>query len=602
VAVLVLTALWLMSSGPAFAETFNVTTSLDTNDGSCDSDCSLREAIIAANQHLGADTVVVPAGTYVLSLVGSEEDQSASGDLDIVDDLTILGAGRDSTQIDGNGTDRVFDIHGAVVVVLSGLSIQNGRVGDGGGGIANAGTLTLTDCTLSDNAATATGGDGGGIYNSGAATLTNCNLRFNRAGDIVEFATGSGGGIYNTSVGTLTLTHCGLEGNSGYAGAGIYNAGAATLTNCSVVVGRFALYGSGIYNRGTLTLRNCDVSGNSAVASGGGIYNTGPLTLTNCTVSGNSVLRGSYGGGIYNAGGTATLTDCWVSDNSVQGFGGSPVYGGGILNGGTMTLTNCTISRNRGDIGRGGGIYNGGMLTLANCTLSHNVAGGFGSLANGSGSGYGGGIYNGYKVALTNCTLSGNEAGDLIYRASGYGGAIANERNGEVTLANCTLSDNAAVGTAGTGGGIWNFGTATLGNTIITNSPGGSCSPGAHPVQSTGHNLDEDGSCGLLHTGDLSMVPAYLTPLGAYGGPTQTQALCTGPGVPDPACAAASPAIDVGDNADCPDTDQRGAPRPQGSACDIGAYESDERPPDPTATPTPTLTPTATSTATPTQT
>jgi hypothetical protein len=121
-----------------------------------------------------------------------------------------------------------------------------------------------------------------------------------------------------------------------------------------------------------------------------------------------------------------------------------------------------------------------------------------------------------------------------------------------------------------------------------------------------GHNLDDNGSCGFFNTGDLSIVAADLAPLGDYGGPTMTHALGTGPGMPHPACVAASLAIDAGDNAACPPTDQRGAPRPYGSACDMGAYESGAQPPTPTPcinncatpSPTPTITPTLTATTT----
>ena len=109
-ALVVFAAPWPMPGGRALADTFQVTKTLDTRDGKCDADCSLREAIIAANQHPGPDTVMVPAGTYVLQQVG-QEDQAAAGDLDILDDLTLMGAGAESTLIDGNQIDRVFRIH-----------------------------------------------------------------------------------------------------------------------------------------------------------------------------------------------------------------------------------------------------------------------------------------------------------------------------------------------------------------------------------------------------------------------------------------------------------------------------------------------------------
>jgi hypothetical protein len=322
-----------------------------------------------------------------------------------------------------------------------------------------------------------------------------------------------------------------------------------------------------IYNQmgGTVTLENCTLTGSSAHRDGSGIYNQtgGTLILESCTLSGNSA---NTGGAILN-GGTATLTNCTLSGNSANGNGAGFYDGGGIYNqmGGTLTLENCALTGNSahgdgGGVYDGGGICNGGTLTLKNSTLSGNSTG-----VN-SGAGGGGGICNGGTLTLENCTLSGNSSG--AGGAIAYG-AVGGVGGGTATLTNCTLSGNSA----GAGGAIFGFGDpVTLENTIIANSPrGGNC---YSPQKSNGHNLDDDGGCGFFDTGDLSIVPAQLAPLGDYGGPTQTHALCSGPGMPHPDCMAASPAIDAGDNAHCPAADQRGAPRPHGSACDIGAYES----------------------------
>jgi CSLREA domain-containing protein len=504
-----LVVLWALPSGPALADTFQVTKTLDTRDGKCDAHCSLREAIIAANQHPGPDIVMLPAGHYVLQRVG-QEDQAAAGDLDIHDDLTLIGAGAKSTLIDGN-QDRVFRIHSPAIVLLSGLTVRKGG-NVNGGGISNSGTLTLTNCTLSGNSA----------------------------------AVGVGGGIYNETGGTLTLTNCTLSGNSAEG------SNSATDGN-----------GGGIFNSGKATLTNCTLSGNSTEGAGGGIYNAtgGTLTLTNCTLSGNSTRYGDAngGGGIYNeTGGTLTLTNCTLSGNSARDGAG-----GGIDNSGKATLTSCKLSGNSTRDGYGGGgISNGGTLTLTNCTLSANSTLSFDG-NDGGGIG-GGGISNSGTSTLTNCTLSANSA------AIGVGGGIYNETSGTLTLTNCTLSGNSA---RDGGDGIGNSGKAILENTILANSSRGrNCSA---PLQSNGHNLDDgDGGCGFSNTGDLSVVPANLAPLGNYGGPTQTHAICTGFWMPHPDCTAASPAVDAGANAHCPATDQRGAPRPQGSACDIGAYES----------------------------
>jgi CSLREA domain-containing protein len=95
-------ALSLAPTRPAQAATFTVTKTADTNDGACNADCSLREAIVAANAP-GADSIILPAGTYTLTIAGAGEDGALTGDLDITSDLTLTGAGADVTTINGGG-------------------------------------------------------------------------------------------------------------------------------------------------------------------------------------------------------------------------------------------------------------------------------------------------------------------------------------------------------------------------------------------------------------------------------------------------------------------------------------------------------------------
>ena len=163
---------------------------------------------------------------------------------------------------------------------------------------------------------------------------------------------------------------------------------------------------------------------------------------------------------------------------------------------------------------------------------------------------------------MRNSTFSGNSV-------SATGGGIGNI-GGTLTVTHSTFSGNSA----SEGGGIYNgvdpdtetIGTLTLANTILANSPsGGDCVNNGGTLTPAGVNLVEDGSCGAstdpthFLTGD-----PQLGPLAPNGGPTQTHALLVG-----------SPAIDAADNSFCLDTDQRGVARPQGTACDIGAYERD---------------------------
>ena len=211
-----------------------VTKAADTDDGACDVDCSLREAIGAANS---GDSIAVPAGTFTLTL----------GALPTIDkSLTLSGAGPGSTIIqastapprEGGSADyRVFTITDGDVNI-SGMSLRNGRGKDNGGGILNAGTLVLTNVSLAGNLADTSGG---AIDNGGSLTMTNTTITHN----VARF----GGGIRN-------------------------HLGATSTVNDSIISMSIADdSGGGIHNEGTLVLMNSTVSGNTANLDGGGVLN-----------------------------------------------------------------------------------------------------------------------------------------------------------------------------------------------------------------------------------------------------------------------------------------------------------------------------------------
>jgi len=243
-----------------------VTSNADTGSG------TLRSALAAAAIIPGADTITfVPSlSGQTISLTSADPGDSFSG-IQINDsggvtvDASALPGGL--TIDDGTSTSyRLFAVTPGSSLSLIGLTLANGG-GSGfnsiGGAIYNdQGTLTLTQCTLSENSAP---GVGGAIYNDSATlTLAQCTLSGNSAG--------TGGAIFNAS-GTLMLTQCTLSGNS-------------------------AGYGGAIFNlSGTLTLTQCTLSGNSADSGGGAIYNgTATLMLTNCIAAGNtpSNIVGSF--------------------------------------------------------------------------------------------------------------------------------------------------------------------------------------------------------------------------------------------------------------------------------------------------------------------
>jgi len=319
----------LLPASP-FATTFPVTKTADTNDGVCDPDCSLREAIDAANTNPGADDVPVPAGLYLLTL----------GQLTITDDVSIAGADQATTIIDGNVNlpGRVFEIQSDTVVEISSVTIQNGGSPDYqydplliGGGILNSGDLALTDTTVRRNRATdfLFQGIGGGIFNdTGTLSLYNTTVSGNGVA-------GDGGGIFNRS-GTVNLTDSTVMSNGAGSAGGIFNGGILTLTNSTVsgngaITDAFDGIGGGIWNRGDMTLTNSTVSGNQAgyydfpylaTGTGGGILNSGAGTarMINSTVTGNRAYES--GGGISNFN-ALSLTGTIVADNVVDNCGGS---------------------------------------------------------------------------------------------------------------------------------------------------------------------------------------------------------------------------------------------------------------------------------------
>jgi predicted outer membrane repeat protein len=217
---------------------------------------------------------------------------------------------------------------------------------------------------------------------------------------------------------------------------------------------------------------------------------------------------------------------------------------GGIGNlGGTLTVNNSVFNNNVNGIG------NSGTATVNNSTFSNNSA-----------VGNGAGIYNGGLLTVNNSTFSNNSAD--------YGGGIYSD--GLLTVNNSTFSNNSA----NYGGGIFNYYMLNLTNTLIVNSSsGGNCANysvyGFYNV--AGVNYSTDNTCpGLTQ---VTSAQLNLGALADNGGPTQTIALL-------PGSVAIDAALDCTDyNGNMIATDQRGVARPQGAACDVGAFELEQQAP-----------------------
>src|SRR5262245_46297023 len=182
----------------------NVTTALDVIDPS-DGLLSLREAVLAANAAPGADTINLFASGFNLSLAGADEDSGATGDLDIHDDLTIVGAGQYITDISAYGLDRVFQIFGASVE-FSRLSLDGGQSGQGAGISSQNGTLRLTHCSIYNNAAFGWGTDvmGVGVYLAGGSLSVTHSLIGDNQAVTIGGGSALGAGIYNAG-GTVAI-------------------------------------------------------------------------------------------------------------------------------------------------------------------------------------------------------------------------------------------------------------------------------------------------------------------------------------------------------------------------------------------------------------
>ncbi len=270
------------------------------------------------------------------------------------------------------------------------------------------------------------------------------------------------------------------------------------------------------------------------------IYSGAVVHISRLTVRNGLATDIDRGGAITNWG-TLTLDYVVIADN--RGAGGRMV--GGVASSGPITITNSAIVNNTAPGGYGG-LMAEDTLYMENVTVAGNKApenGVAGAMM----------LRRTARATLVNVTLSGNES----FFASG---GIVND--GDLTLVNATLANHSVVAAAFREVDIYNSGRVTFRNTIVA----GGCT-GEGTFTSQGHNLERRNTCGLNRSTDKPNTDPQLAPLADNGGLGQTHALRSG-----------SPAIDAGNNATCPQTDQRGMPRWDGNGdntvtCDIGAYE-----------------------------
>jgi CSLREA domain-containing protein len=507
----------LLTASAAAAKTYRPTRTDDPTPNGCKTkDCSLREAVIAANTAQGGKIVLRPGKRYVLTRRGAGEDAARTGDLDLLAPITVRTDGKrgNPATIDANGIDRIFE--GSPTLERLILRDGHARVtqGDDGNGGAVFGDSRVRQSRFIKNTAD---GRGGAIYfGGGPSWISKSVFKGNKAAS-------DGGAIY------FIQACAGPEGQMGFtASRATHNSAGGD--------------GGGIFSYCNLAVTNSYVADNSARGAGGGIFSPGTtippagpapnpaewqseVVMRQSTVTGNHSR--SFGGGVAIDAGSSysSISASTVSGNSTSASGGgvglnAPAAGpAATVEVRRSTLANNTAGRDAGGIG------------------SDDASVGFGSHA---------------TVSLDHVTVVRNRANTALEsgaQRSGLGGGIYAEDNDVFSVNN----------------------TIVALNTVATqHKPQASdcANPFGSPFHSLGFNLigNPAGCNGFGVAGDLFGGKLKLGKLAKNGGPTKTVALEKG-----------SRAIDHADPTTTPETDQRGFRR--GKKPDIGAYERGAKPP-----------------------
>jgi hypothetical protein len=504
---------------------------------------SLRQAVLDANAHPGADTIVFAPGLHgTIKLT--------SGELSVTDSVTIQGPGANKVSVSGNDASRVFETAAGINVTINDLTITHGKALDQGGGILNDGAnLTLTRDVLSQNVVVESAtdsGSGGGLRSlGGTLTITDCQIIGNQAlgaAGASAFGDALGGGIY-VLASSATITGSTISGNLAQGG-----------DNSGDGVG----LGAGIYARG-LTMSIADSTINYNLARGGD----------------NAPGDGAAGGGILVSGlapSSSTITRTTFDGNqAVGGNGGTgpfvgEAFGGAIQNGSSMTIADSTFDDNRAvggnngnsgpdqadvnvDEGQGGAIcaFFGPSTTVTNSTFRHNAAiGGNNGTATATdivevGVAEGGTICSelGASASFTGCTFYDNQAiggngntgsGPVVHVGTGFGAGIFSGFGGDVvgasplTVSKSLFLDNQAKG------GNHNTGSASVAGLVgagvgggIMNALGGTAAVSASTLsynQAVGGTGNSAGGTGAVFA-NLGAGGALFNWLGNYNSPPE---------------------------------------------------------------------------------
>lgn len=458
----------LQSTHSAYAKThavFLVTKTTDSADGACDADCSLREAVIAANAQAGSSTIRLPNGNYGLFRPVTGSNGAEDGDLNISANVVITPAssvGRPNITVFGFGllgaswNDRIFRIVSGTVELHS-MTIQGGRGSMGGAvSVQTYHPVTLTNVVITGSIAEFWGG---GIENYGHVILVNSKIISNSAG--------TGGGIANLS-GTVDLYNSQVISNSATTGGGLdttnSGVGVAKVQIVNSIIGQnvASANGGGIYSGNAdavdhiqIILQNSQLISNTAL-KGGAIFGSGQIDSEGTYFIGNTAQQGGAirtdegidvprinlnqstfqqnsstqdGGAIYAYNSAINAKDSTWQENHAGTRGGGMflIYGQYALTR-TLMLTNSS-----GDDGAG-------FYSASDGKISDSVFAGNSAQADG------GGVNNsGRNMQVARSAFYDNSA-------QNYGGGLANS-NGKVNIVDSSVYHNL-------GGGLYNTGSS----------------------------------------------------------------------------------------------------------------------------------------------
>lgn len=599
VALLTLLSLVVAASAAQAASSIYVTTTVQGVDS--DAECSLQEAIYAANLDgskapdpanlgdpnafittgcaagSGADTIILPAGgvfTMQAPVADVYNYVGATATPMVTSTIVIEAAGSRIQHGGGPVPYRAFAVGQGGDLTLHEIHVKGFEVWGGNGRWGGGGGL----------------GAGGGVYVHGGALSVGWST-FERNGALGGHGAltapvgggsgGGGGGGHGGSGGSVDRGGGGGGGSRGEGGAGFFDdggGGGGTVADGEFETAGLRCGGAGGELRLLHTLATdgspgtCRGGGGGGGSSDGGVFSgsgNGAAGAYGGGGGGGGLPRGDGGDGGFGGGGGAAGTDNpnageagGTGGNGGFGGGGGAGFGGltgGPGEGGTFA-GDARGAHGGGGAGLGGALFgNEATITVRNSTFVNNYAnrGHSGGPGANDGRGAGGAIFLvAGSLFVNSSTFSNNQTGEFTTGSGGLGGGgivVYKPTTGEatsLTLRNSILAGNGPHECYARNGAS----VSGVGNLITDNS----------------QNIRADATCeGVETSWDPQLEALALNPSGR---------------TPTMKIPATSPAVDAADAATSEPDDQRGAARPQGAGFDIGAYEAGDSAPRTTIT------------------